>query len=172
MGYAGLGVRAKQASKSFVSATQSAARVSAKASNGAVRRLHKITSASGAGRTGLAHLIELSAAGSIGDGFVAVALAGTLFFSASVTQARGHVALALIITMAPFALLAPFIGPLLDRVRHGRRYILIGTMLARGLLCWGMAGAVEHNDTLALLPAAFGLLALHRAYRRTSHPAR
>jgi len=123
-----------------------------------------MTHAGGAGRTGLAQLIELSAAGSVGDGFVAVALAGTLFFSASVTEARGNVALALIITMAPFALLAPFIGPLLDRARHGRRYILIGTMLARGLLCWGMAGAVQHNDTLTLLPAAFGVLVLQKAY--------
>lgn len=163
--------RARQATKSFVSATQSAAkagataaRASAKASNGAARTLHKITHASGAGRTGLAHLIELSAAGSIGDGFVAVALAGTLFFSTSPTQARGKVALALLITMAPFALLAPFIGPMLDRVQHGRRYILIGTVFARGLLCWGMAGAVQHNDSVTLLPAAFGVLLLQKAY--------
>src|SRR5215813_5423990 len=156
--------RARRATKSFVAASQSAAKAGAKADNGAARTLNKITHASGAGRTGLAHLIELSAAGSIGDGFVAVALAGTLFFSTSVSQARGHVALALIITMAPFALLAPFIGPLLDRVQHGRRYILIGTMLARGLLCWGMAGAVQHHDTLTLLPAAFGVLLLQKAY--------
>ncbi len=109
-------------------------------------------------------MIEFSAAGSVGDGFVAVALAGTLFFSASVTQARGRVALALIITMAPFALLAPFVGPMLDRVQHGRRYILIGTAPARGLLCWGMAGAVAHNDTLTLLPAAFGVLVLQKVF--------
>lgn len=163
--------RAKRATKSFASASQSAARgaataarASARAGNGAARTLHKITHASGAGRTGLAHLIELTAAGSIGDGFVAVALAGTLFFSTSVTEARGRVALALIITMAPFALLAPFIGPMLDRVQHGRRYILIGTVLARGLLCWGMAGAVQHNDSVTLFPAAFGVLLLQKAY--------
>src|SRR5215470_3229213 len=155
---------AGRATKSFVSASQSAARASAAAANGASRTLHRITSASGAGRTGLAHLIELSAAGSVGDGFVAVALAGTLFFSASVTEARGRVALALLITMAPFALLAPFIGPMLDRIQHGRRYILIGTVLARGLLCWGMAGAVQHGDVLTLLPAAFGVLLLQKAY--------
>src|SRR5215472_1142635 len=177
MGDSGVGAggsgtdRVRRATKSFVSATQSAAkasataaRASAKASNGAARTLHKITHASGAGRTGLAHLIELSAAGSIGDAFVAVALAGTLFFSTSPTQARGKVALALIITMAPFALLAPFIGPMLDRVRSGRRFILIGTVLARGLLCWGMAGAVLHNDSVTLLPAAFGVLLLQKAY--------
>jgi MFS family permease len=158
------GGRAKRATKSFVSGSRSAAKVGASAANGASRTLHKITNASGAGRTGLAHLIELSAAGSIGDGFVAVALAGTLFFSTSVEQARGRVALALLITMAPFALLAPFIGPMLDRVKQGRRYILIGTVLARGLLCWGMAGAVQHNDSLTLLPAAFGVLLLQKAY--------
>jgi MFS family permease len=157
-------IAARRATKSFVSASQSAARASAAAANGASRTLHRITSASGAGRTGLAHLIELSAAGSVGDGFVAVALAGTLFFSSSPTQARGRVALALIITIAPFALLAPFVGPALDRVRQGRGYILVGTMLARGLLCWGMAGAVQHNDTVTLLPAAFGILVLQKAF--------
>jgi MFS family permease len=164
MGASGAGARAKQAGKSFVSASQSAVKVGTAAASGATRTVHRMTHASGAGRTGLAHLIELSAAGSIGDAFVAVALAGTLFFSASVTQARGRVALALIITMAPFALLAPFIGPLLDRVRDGRKYILVGTMLARGLLCWGMSGAVLHNDTVTLLPAAFGVLLLQKAY--------
>jgi len=66
--------------------------------------------------------------------------------------------------MAPFALLAPFIGPMLDRAQSGRRFILVGTVLARGLLCWGMAGAVLHNDAVTLLPAAFGVLLLQKAY--------
>lgn len=162
-----MGARARRASKSVASASHSAARAGASAASGASNTLHKVTHASGAGRTGLAHLIELSGAGSIGDGFVAVALAGTLFFSTSVEQARGRVALALIITMAPFALLAPFIGPVLDRVQHGRKFILIGTVLARALLCWGMAGAVEHNDAVTLLPAAFGVLLLQKAYAVT-----
>jgi MFS family permease len=161
------GARARQAARTFVSASQTAGRAGAATAKGTRRTVHKMTHASGAGRTGLAQLIELCAAGSVGDGFVAVALAGTLFFSASVTEARGRVALALLITMAPFALLAPFIGPMLDRIQHGRRYILIGTALARGLLCWGMAGAVQHNDTLTLLPAAFGVLLLQKVYSVT-----
>jgi MFS family permease len=123
-----------------------------------------MTRASGAGRTGLSSLIELTAAGSVGDAFVAVALAGTLFFSASVSEARSQVALALVVTMAPFAVLAPFIGPMLDRLQDGRRYILAGTLLARGLLCWGMSGAVFHHDAVTLLPAAFGVLVLQKAY--------
>jgi hypothetical protein len=156
--------KAKRATRTVFAASQSAARASASAAGGAGRVVHRMTRASGAGRTGLSNLIELTAAGNLADAFVAVALAGTLFFSASVDQARGKIALALLITMAPFAVLAPFIGPMLDRVQQGRRYILAGTLLARGLLCWGMAGAVAHNDTLTLLPAAFGVLVLQKAY--------
>jgi len=63
---------------------------------------------------------------------------------------------------APFAILAPFIGPALDRMQQGRRYVLAGTLLARGLLCFGMAAAVKSPATL--LPAAFGVLVLQKAY--------
>jgi MFS family permease len=90
-----------------------------------------------------------------------------LFFSTSLDQARGRIALTLIITMAPFAVLAPVIGPLLDRAQQGRRYLLAGTLMARGLLCWGMVDAVLHNDVVALLPAAFGVLVLQKAYAVT-----
>ena len=97
---------------------------------------------------------------------MAIALAGTLFFSASVEQARGRAAFALLITIAPYAILAPLIGPMLDRVRQGNKYILMGTLLARGLLCWGMAGAVQHNDTVTLLPAALGRAGAAEGLRR------
>jgi hypothetical protein len=164
MGDADREPRARRAGRSIGSASRTAGRFGKGAANGAGRVVHRLSSASGAGRTGLSSLIELTAASSVGDAFVAVSLAGTLFFSASVGEARGRVALALLITIAPFAILAPFLGPMLDRVQQGRRYILMGTLLARGLLCWGMAGAVQHNDTLTLLPAAFGVLVLQKAY--------
>jgi hypothetical protein len=160
----GQGDRARRAGQSVASASRAAGRGSKAAARGFSRVVHRLSGASGASRTGLSSLIELTAAGGAGDAFVAVALAGTLFFSASVNQARGHIALALLITMAPFAVLAPFLGPMLDRVQQGRRYILMGTLLARGLLCWGMAGAVQHNDAVTLLPAAFGVLVLQKAY--------
>jgi MFS family permease len=92
---------------------------------------------------------------------VTVALAGTIFFSTSVDQARGRVVLFLIITMAPFAVLAPFIGPALDRIQQGRRFVLAGTMLTRGLLCYAMSANVANSVTL--LPAAFGILVLQKA---------
>src|SRR3984957_20411113 len=160
----GRGTRTRRAGRSIASASHAAGRAGAATAGGAGRPVHRLTAAPGASRTGLANLIELTAAGGVGDAFVAVALAGTPFFSASVDQARARIALALLITMAPFAVLAPFLGPMLDRVQQGRRYILMGTLLARGLLCWGMAGAVQHNDAVTLLPAAFGKLVLQKAY--------
>lgn len=164
MGDTGTRSRAMRAGRSVYDASQRAGRASAAAAGGAGRCVHRITGASGANRTGFSTLLELTAVSGIGDAFVAVALAGTLFFSASVEDARGRAAFALLITIAPYAILAPLIGPLLDRVKQGNKFILSGTLLARGLLCWGMSGAVEHNDILTLLPAAFGILVLQKVY--------
>jgi MFS family permease len=146
------------------SAVRPAAAAGGSATRWAGTLIHRGTRASGAGRTGLSELIELTAVSSAGDAFIAVALAGTLFFHASLDAARGQVALYLLVTMAPFAVLAPFIGPMLDRLGTGRRYILALTLLGRGLLCWGMAGAILHRDPLTLLPSAFAVLVLSKAY--------
>jgi MFS family permease len=154
--------RTGRAARATGSAVRSGAHAGATATRGTGRFVHRVTGASGAGRTGLSTLIELTAAGGAGDAFVAVSLAGTIFFSTSVDQARGRVVLFLLVTMAPFAVLAPFIGPFLDRMQQGRRYLLAGTMLARGLLCWGMSAAI--NSPVTLLPAAFGILVLQKAY--------
>jgi MFS family permease len=154
----------QRAARGAGSTIRPAARTGASAARWTGRQIHRSTHASGAGRTGLADLIELTAVSSAGDAFIAVALAGTLFFHASLDQARGQVAVAMLVTMAPFALLAPLIGPMLDHVRQGRRYILAGTLLGRGLLCWGMAGAVLHKDPLTLLPSAFAVLVLSKAF--------
>ena len=49
-------------------------------------------------------------------------------------------------------------------MKQGNRYILVGTLVARGLLCWGMAGAALRGDAVTLLPAALGVLVLQKAY--------
>src|SRR5215468_705743 len=158
----GAAERARRAGRSVVTASRRAGRIAGATTSGAGRFVHRLSGASGASRTGFSHLLELTAAGGIGDAFVAIALAGSLFFSASVAQAQGRAAFALLVTIAPYAILAPLIGPLLDRIRHGNKLILTGTLLARALLCWGMSGAV--NEPLTLLPAAFGILVLQKAY--------
>ncbi|MBV9204678.1 MAG: hypothetical protein JO037_04570, partial [Actinobacteria bacterium] len=154
--------RTGNAARATGGAVRSGARAGATATRKTGGFVHRVTGASGAGLTGLSTLIELTAAGGVGDAFVAVSLAGTIFFSTSVDQARGRVVLFLLVTMAPFAVLAPFIGPALDRMQQGRRYLLAGTLLARGLLCWGMSAAI--NSPVTLLPAAFGILVLQKAY--------
>jgi hypothetical protein len=153
--------RAENAALSTGRAFRTGARASGRATRRTGGLVHRITGAQGAGRTGLATLIEMTAASGAADAFVTVALAGTIFFSTSVDQARGRVVLFLIITMAPFAVLAPFIGPALDRIQQGRRFVLAGTMMARGLLCFAMSANVTNSVTL--LPAAFGILVLQKA---------
>ncbi|TDC85471.1 MFS transporter [Actinomadura sp. 7K507] len=144
--------------------TARALRGARSAVSGTGRLTRRVTHAQGAGRSGLGSLIESSAFNSAGDAMVTVALAGTLFFGLDVNQARGQVALYLVVTMAPFALVAPLIGPALDRARHVRRYAIASTFVMRALLCWGMASALPHGDTVTFLPAAFGVLVLSKAF--------
>ncbi|MBV9369820.1 MAG: MFS transporter, partial [Frankiales bacterium] len=96
---------------------------------------------------------------------MAVALAGPLFFGATTTQARPRVALYLLVTMAPFAIVAPLLGPLLDRFAHGRRFALAVTMVARAVLAVGLGHALGGGlNQLALFPAALGVLVAGKAY--------
>lgn len=127
------------------------------------RTVRRATHANGAGESGLSKLIELHAVNSAGDMMVTVALASTVFFSVPTDEARGRVALYLAITMAPFALLAPVVGPLLDHLPHGRRAAMAASMLARALLALTMATAVAHGG-LELYPAALGVLVASKAY--------
>ena len=89
-----------------------------------LRQARRATHAEGAGDTGLSRLIELHAFNAAGDAAVAISLAGTLFFQVPTDQARGQVALFLGLTMLPFAVVAPLIGPFLDRFSHGRRWAI------------------------------------------------
>lgn len=133
-------------------------------SGGAVRRrVRRTTHAGGAGESGLAKLIELHAVNSAGDMMITIALASSVFFSVPTGQARGRVALYLLVTMAPFALLAPVIGPLLDKLQHGRRAAMAMAMMARAVLAWTMAGVIS-TAGLGLYPMALGVLVASKAY--------
>lgn len=100
-------------------------------------------------------------ASAAGDALIAVALAGTLFFDVPVGQARAKVALYLVLTMAPFAVLSALIGPALDHRRGGARAGMIVAAAGRALLALFMAGAF---GSLLLYPYAFGVLVLSRAH--------
>ncbi|WP_367322311.1 MFS transporter [Streptomyces sp. HUAS ZL42] len=130
---------------------------------GTARGIRKATHAHGAGESGLGKLIELHGVNGAGDVMITVALASTVFFSVPTDEARGRVALYLAITMAPFTVLAPVIGPLLDRLPHGRRAAMAGAMFARALLALVLSGAVV-TGSIQLYPAALGVLVASKAY--------
>jgi MFS family permease len=127
------------------------------------RRIRRATSAQGAGESGLAKLIELCAVSSAGDMMITIALASTIFFSVPTGQARGRVALYLLITMAPFVLLAPVIGPLLDRLPSGRRAAMALSMLARAAVAWMMTSSIAGGG-LDIYPEALGVLVASKAF--------
>ncbi|MFM7771547.1 MAG: MFS transporter, partial [Acidimicrobiaceae bacterium] len=56
-----------------------------------------------------------------GEAAFAIALADSLFLSISPDAARSRVLLFLAMSLAPFAIVAPFIGPVIDRIPGGRR---------------------------------------------------
>jgi hypothetical protein len=126
---------------------------------------HKVITASeadGAKESGLTALIWNQVMSYAADAMVTVALAGTVFFSAPSQAQRGNVLLYLLMTMAPFAVVAPVIGPALDRVQHGRRWVMAATAIGRAVLAVVMA--LNFTDLLLLFPAALGSLVLSKAY--------
>lgn len=112
--------------------------------------------------TPFGRLARAHAAAVAGDTLVAIALAGTLFFSIDVGQARSEVLLYLALTVAPFAVVAPLVGPALDRAAGGRRWMVIGSSGLRSFVCLLM---VRDVDSLLLFPEAFALLVLAKGYQ-------
>src|SRR5262249_34496157 len=97
-----------------------------------------------------------------GDACLTVSLAGSLFFQSPTHAARGKVFLYLLLTMAPFAIVAPVLGPALDRTRGGRRLLMVLSAAGRAGLCLFMAQVLSKPapDGLLVYPLAFGVLVL------------
>lgn len=106
-------------------------------------------------------MARVQAAHAAGDALVAVSLAGTLFFDVPIGEARGKVELYLLLTMTPFAVLSPIVGPLLDRRAGAYRLAVILSAIGRTVLAVYMA---TRTANLALYPMAFGLLVLSRTH--------
>jgi hypothetical protein len=104
--------------------------------------------------------LTFQALGAAGDALLALALAGSLFFSVPEATARGRVALYLALTVAPFAIVAPFLSRFLDRHRGGLRLAMVVSALGRGTLAWLLA---TRTDSLYLFPIAFAALVLSRS---------
>ena len=108
-----------------------------------------------------ARLARVQLVSAAGDALFTIALAGSLFFNLDPDAARPKVALYLILTIAPFAIVGPLIGPLIDRLRGGRRAMVIVSGMGRAVLAFLM---IRHLDSLLLFPEAFGALVLGKTY--------
>jgi hypothetical protein len=104
-------------------------------------------------------------ASAAGDGLVSIALADSVFFSLPVGQARVKVALYLALTMAPLAVAAPVLAPLLDRGGF-RRAISFGSAAGRAVVA---VLAAPRFSTLGLFPLAFALLVLSKVHGITKN---
>ena len=96
-----------------------------------------------------------------GDALLAVALADSLFFNVDPNDARWKVAAYLVLTIAPFAVVAPFLGPLMDRLTGGHRYMIIGSAVVRAGL---MLALVRYVQGPVLFPLAFAMLVMAKTY--------
>ncbi|WP_220451199.1 MFS transporter [Nocardioides dongkuii] len=156
----GLGTGARAAARGVAGA----GRVTGRMSRTIGRQARRAAGAQGAEQSGLNRLIYLHFFNTAGDAAVAISLAGSLFFQVPSGEARGQVALFLGLTMLPFAIVAPLIGPFLDRFSHGRRWAIGATQALRAFLCWGLASAISGESSPWLFAAALGVLVSSKAY--------
>ncbi|MGZ7018723.1 MAG: MFS transporter [Acidimicrobiia bacterium] len=106
-------------------------------------------------------LVVAQAASMVGDACLTVSLAGSIFFSQPAAASQTKVLLYLLLTIAPFAVVGPIIGPALDRSRAGRRTLMAIGCFARAGVCFFMVGNL---DTLFLYPLAFVALVLSKGH--------
>jgi MFS family permease len=93
--------------------------------------------------------------------FFTVSMAGSIFFSVSPDAARPRVLLFLVLTLGPFLVMAPLVGPFVDRIRGGLPTTMVATFAVRTLLALLLA---QNLRTLWLFPLAFGVLVVAKTY--------
>lgn len=130
--------------------------------------VHRAATADGADKSGLTALTWPVVANFAVDAAMAVALANTLFFAAATGESKSKVALYLLITIAPFAVIAPLIGPALDRLQHGRRLALAASFALRTVLIVVLIanydGATGSYPPWVLYPCALGMMVLSKSF--------
>ena len=130
--------------------------------------VHRAATADGADKSGLTALTWPVVANFAVDAAMAVALANTLFFAAATGESKSRVALYLLITIAPFAVIAPLIGPALDRLQHGRRVALATSFMLRTVLAVVLIanydGATGGFPSWVLYPCALGMMVLSKSF--------
>jgi hypothetical protein len=100
-------------------------------------------------------LVAANTVGVLGDALFTVSLAGSLFFNVSVDAARPSILLYLLLTLAPFAIVGPFVGTLIDRFPGSQRALIAATNVGRGLamllIAWQLSSLVFFPLTFLVL---------------------
>ncbi|MGV9413012.1 MFS transporter [Nocardia sp. NPDC003693] len=141
--------------------TRVAARRSRELTERGIATFQRAAKADGAEESGLTALVYATMANFATDAAVAVALANTLFFASATAESKTKVALYLLITIAPFAVIAPLIGPMLDRLQRGRRLALAGSFAVRVVVAILL---IFNIDNWALYPLALCMMILSKSF--------
>jgi hypothetical protein len=97
----------------------------------------------------------------VADSLVTLSLVGSLFFSVSLEASRYRILLYLLLTAAPLVVIAPWVGPVVERVRLGYRSIIVSSLLVRSLLALTLVGSLK---TVGFYPLVFGILLCRKLY--------
>jgi hypothetical protein len=97
-----------------------------------------------------------------GEAAMIVALADSFFFDVDPSGARSKVLAFLLVSFTPFLVVAPFIGPVIDRVRGGRRFVVQAVAAARIIVQLLM---IRFSDDTALFGLVFVALVLSKTYQ-------
>ena len=151
-----------------VTVTRAAAQRSREMGSRMYDLVQRAATADGADKSGLTALTWPVVANFATDAAMAVALANTLFFAAATGESKDRVALYLLITIAPFAVIAPLIGPALDRLQHGRRVALAASFALRTALAVVLIGnydaATGGYQSWVLYPCALMMMVLSKSF--------
>src|SRR3984885_12303349 len=151
-----------------VTVTRAAAQRSREMGSRMYSMVHRAATADGADKSGLTALTWPVVANFATDAAMAVALANTLFFAAATGESKGKVALYLLITIAPFAVIAPLIGPALDRLQHGRRVALAASFALRTVLAVVLIDSYDAATggfpSWVLYPCALAMMVLSKSF--------
>ena len=91
-----------------------------------------------------------------------VALADSFFFDVDPSGARSKVLAFLVVSFTPFLVVAPFIGPVIDRVRGGRRFVVQAVAVAR---CVVQLLMIRFSGDTVLFGLVFVALVLQKTYQ-------
>ena len=156
------------ASGERITVTRAAAQRSREMGSRMYWMVQRAATADGADKSGLTALTWPVMANFAVDSAMAVALANTLFFAAASGESKSKVALYLLITIAPFAVIAPLIGPALDRLQHGRRVALALSFALRTalavVLIMNYDGATGSFPSMVLYPCALAMMVFSKSF--------